>query len=105
MMNHLTPSELEEFVGEEIKRMRLNMNLTQQMLADRADISRRALQKLESGEGSTLHSLVSVLRALKRANALKALAPIPTINPLTMLESGQRRQRATPKDRKAIRMG
>lgn len=46
-------------------------------------MSVRALRNLESGAGSTVRTLVSVLRALGRHEWLNTVAPVATINPLT----------------------
>lgn len=89
-----TPSELEVQVGESLKKLRLSRNIDQQTLADRAGISTRSLRSLENGGGSSLKSLVSVLRALDRDDWLTTIAPIATVNPMTMVRSAAPRQRA-----------
>lgn len=105
MKTNRTVDELLVALGEEIQKLRLNRNLSQAALAERAGISLRSLQSLESGDGSTLKTFVAVARALDRVDWLGRFAPIPTINPLTLPLTGQRRQRATPSNRKATRIG
>jgi transcriptional regulator with XRE-family HTH domain len=92
-----TPEELEVILGEHLKRFRLSQPLDQQTLAHRAGISRRALQGLEAGSGSTLRTLVLVLRALGREGWLETVAPEPTINPLHLTRQAKTRQRAPAK--------
>lgn len=89
-----TVPDLEAQVGTDLRRLRLDRNLEQATLAERAGISLRSLQRLERGQGSTTHTLISVLRALGREGWLKTIAPVPTINPLTMPRSAKPRQRA-----------
>lgn len=92
---HLTIEEKESELGSQIKKLRLFKNLDQQTLADRAGISVRALRNLESGEGSTVRTMLSVLRSLDRQEWLNTMAPIATINPLMLTREAQPRQRAS----------
>ena len=89
-----TPEELALAVGESIRRLRLQKNLTQPSLAAQAGVSMTALRHLESGEGANLFTLIRVVRALDKQDWLQALAPRITINPLHMTPSHNARQRA-----------
>lgn len=95
MQTSHTLAELEAVLGEQVKKLRLSRNIDQTLLAERAGISRRALQNLEAGTGSSVASLLSVVRALGREDWLSLLAPATTINPLTMVRARRERQRAT----------
>ena len=95
MQINQTTAELESSLGAKLKSLRLERNIDQQTLAERAGISLRALKNLEGGAGSTLKSLVSVLRALGRESWLNTVAPMATINPLTMTRKSEPRQRAS----------
>lgn len=95
MQTSHTLGELEAVLGEQIKKLRLSRNIDQATLAERAGISRRALQNLEAGAGSSTASLLSVVRALGREDWLALLAPTATINPLYMVRARRERQRAT----------
>jgi transcriptional regulator with XRE-family HTH domain len=92
---NLTPKEMEASLGEKLKALRLTKNLDQNTLAERAGVSVRALRNLEAGQGSTLKILVSILRALGRQSWLDTIAPVATINPLTLTREAQPRQRAS----------
>lgn len=92
---NLTPDALEFCLGERLRAFRLSRNLDQKTLAERAGVSVRALRNLESGQGSTLKTLVRVLRALGRQEWLNTIAPVATINPLTLTRDAQPRQRAS----------
>ncbi|WP_375542465.1 helix-turn-helix domain-containing protein [Paraburkholderia sp. CNPSo 3272] len=71
---------MEYLVGERLKRLRVNRNLDQVTVSKRAGISVRALRNLECGNGSSLHTLIVVLRVLGRETWLDTIAPVPTIN-------------------------
>ncbi|HDS1223030.1 DNA-binding protein [Stenotrophomonas maltophilia] len=91
-----TPVELVKILGERIRHRRLAANLTQAYLADKALVSRRALAQLESGGGSNLVTLASVLKALGLENQLVQLIPAPSVSPMAMLNLGMsNRRRAT----------
>jgi len=89
-----TADEMEAALGGRLKALRLAKNLDQVTLARQAGIGVSALKSLENGHGSTLRSLVLVVRALGREEWLAGIAPMPTINPLTMTRSAGPRQRA-----------
>lgn len=89
-----TPEELVTGIGQQLRDLRLMRNVDQVTLAARAGVSVGALKNLESGEGANLTTFVKVLRALDRAQWLAGLAPVATINPLTLVKRGAPRQRA-----------
>jgi len=89
-----TVSDLEAELGRKLRLLRLDRNLDQATLARRAGVGLNSLKRLELGQGSTTHTLISVLRALSREEWLKTVAPIATINPLTMPKTAKPRQRA-----------
>jgi transcriptional regulator with XRE-family HTH domain len=104
-MTASTIAEQEAQLGERLKAFRLNQNLDQMTLAERAGISVGALKNLESGSGSTLKTLVAVLRILGREEWLSTIAPMATINPLNMPRASQQRQRASRKTTKVTARG
>lgn len=92
---HATPAELEVFLGERFRALRLRQGIDQKALAGNANISLGALRHLERGEGVTLRTMLAVLRALDRVAWLEQLAPEPTISPMKMLVAVKpKRQRA-----------
>lgn len=97
-----TLEELEVLLGENLRNLRLNRNIDQKTLSARAGVSCRALQNLEAGAGSTIKTLIAVVRTLDREDWLDGIAPA-TINPLTMLRTGTQRQRAGRKPRKPMK--
>lgn len=95
MTTNQTLGEQEVELGERLKRLRLNKNWDQKTLAARAGVSVRALRNIEAGQGSTVKTLLSVVRALGRESWLQTIAPVATVNPLTMTSRASRRVRAT----------
>ena len=98
-----TPEEMEVELGENLRRLRINKNLEQKIVAERAGVSLRTLRNLEQGNGSSLHTLIQVLRVLGRESWLATIAPIATIDPLMMTREALPRQRASkPRRKKTI---
>lgn len=101
-MRMRTPAAIAAELGQNLKTLRIHKNLDQATVAARAGISVRSLRNLESGDGSSLHTLISVLRVLGREARLDTIAPVPTINPVMMTRKAEPRQRATRPRRKDI---
>lgn len=100
---HRTPAELEAELGERLKTLRIHRNLDQATLSARAGISVRTLRNLESGAGSSLRTLIEVVRALERESWLELIAPVPSINPLMLTRTAAPRQRASkPRVKKCV---
>lgn len=71
-----TPQEVAEELGRRVRRARLDLDLTQQTLADRAGLSRPVIVRLEMGRPVGLDSLLAVLMGLGRLDDLDGmLAP------------------------------
>ena len=74
----------EEEFGAQIRRARLLADIDQRSLASAANISPVTLTKLETGKGSTLTTVIKVLRALGREDWLGTLEPAPTVSPIAL---------------------
>lgn len=94
-LRHQTVGEMEVTLGERLKTLRIHRNLDQKSLAERAGISVRTLRNLEAGGGSSLRTLIEVVRVLGRASWFETIAPIPSINPLMLTRTAAPRQRAS----------
>lgn len=97
-----TLEEMEAQLGARLKAYRVNIRrLDQVTVAERSSISVRALRNLETGNGSSLRTLLSVLRTLGRESWLETIAPVTTINPLMLTRQAEPRQRASkPRSKK-----
>jgi transcriptional regulator with XRE-family HTH domain len=84
-------------LGSRLAQARLARNLTQAQLATQAGISKRTLERLESGEVATqLSALIRVCRGLDLIGRLDALVPAPTPSPIAQLKlRGRERRRAS----------
>lgn len=85
-------------IGQRIQRERLNQNLSQAELCQKAGISRKTMTNLENGEPCSLVTLLAVLQGLNRLDHLDAFLPDPGISPIELAKlHGKVRKRATGK--------
>jgi transcriptional regulator with XRE-family HTH domain len=93
-MSHMSLDELQATLGSQLRQLRIAKNLDQITTAEKAGISEKALRNLETGRGSSVESLLRVLKALDSLDGLRLLAPAPSISPLALLRhSGGTRRR------------
>lgn len=90
-------------LGTRLAALRLAHNLTQATLAQEAGVSKRTIERLESGEVATrLSALVRVCRVLGLVDRLDALVPVATPGPVEQLKrAGRERKRASKPRRPA----
>jgi len=89
--------KLEKVLGYHVRTARLEKELTQAEIAERANVSIGAVRHLESGSGATVATLVKVLRALGKENWLRTLSTPPeqrAFNPIDLLTTAQGNQAA-----------
>ena len=82
-----SPQELQIELGRRIRQLRLSRNIDQRTVAEKAGVARAALQNLEAGRGSSVQTLLRVLKALNYLEGIEMLAPQPTVNPLALLRT------------------
>ena len=80
-------------LGEQVKQLRIAKDVDQITTAERAGISEKSLRNLEDGSGSTVGSLLKVLKALDSLESLQHIAPQPLIGPLLEQPKVRRRVR------------
>jgi transcriptional regulator with XRE-family HTH domain len=94
---HLSDDAVLRELGSRLAAARLTRNQTQAALAEAAGVSKRTVERLESGEvASRLSGLVRVCRALSLLDRFDTLVPAPVASPVEQLQlAGRRRQRAS----------
>ncbi|MDR2957519.1 MAG: helix-turn-helix domain-containing protein [Coriobacteriales bacterium] len=92
-------NEWQEYLGGQLKTLRLRQNLSQDELAKRAGVSTVTVSRLEAGKGASLASFVKVLQVLRQEDWLEQLAPAASVSPLQVHNLGKPRQRARARKR------
>lgn len=84
-----------------LKQMRLDKNLSQQELANRAGLSRITISHMESGRSANLLTIVQILRVFDKLDVFNVFVQVPEISPLILFEQQEKmRKKATPKQYK-----
>lgn len=90
-----SPYAIASELGDRIRTARLNADLTQQALAQKAGVSIKAVTNSEKGK-STLESFIAILIALNLTEQLNAFIPKQEISPIQLAKlQGKQRKRAT----------
>lgn len=95
----MTNTRIERIVGERIKKLRLEYNITQQDLAKKTGLSRVSISKIERGMGVNLSSLLEIMRGLRVLENIEHLIPEPEISPIEIirLKNKTKKKRASTK--------
>ena len=92
----LTDEAILSELGRRLERIRLDQNQTQSQLADNAGVSKRTVERLESGQSVQLSSFIRVCRQLDLIERFAASVPEPVPSPIAQAKlQGKQRQRAT----------
>ena len=97
--SELTDEVVLRELGERLARARLEHDLTQAELAEKAGVSKRTVERLESGEVATQFSgFLRVCRALDLLERFDTLLPEAVPGPMARLkQKGRERRRAKRK--------
>ena len=79
-MVYSTPAEMLQTLGTNLKEVRLRLNISQQVAAERSGISLKAVRNIEGGRNASTESLVKYCRTLRKTDWLMTLAP-PELDP------------------------
>ena len=103
-IEQLTAHAIAAELGDRIKTARLNANLTQKALANKAGLSLKAITNGEKGK-STLESMIAILIALDLTEQLHSFIPKQELSPVQLMElQGKERKRATSERKTASKM-
>jgi len=96
-----TTTDLLIKIGENLKQMRLNANISQTDFAERSGLSRQTISNIENGSNSTLETLIIYLRQLNKLDELEHLftAQEAVISPIELmkLKEKSKKERASKK--------
>ncbi len=85
---NLTVDDWQAEIGAQVRSARIEAGHDQATLAGLSNVSISTVQQLENGRGSSLASLIAVVRSLGKTSWLSSLAPVPTVSPTALLDSG-----------------
>ncbi len=98
MMDVMTDGEVVREIGSRLRAYRLLANVGVAEVAARAGLNRNTVLRSEAGANPRIGTVVRILRALGRLDAVDAFLPAPAVSPLQLLRTGgQPRRRARRK--------
>ena len=77
----LSDSAIASRIGDRLRSLRLKQNITQQSLAEAADVSLSTIKKLEKGEIRSFESLLRVMRILGKLEVFQPLIEEESLSP------------------------
>ena len=97
----MTILELERELGKHAREFRIRRGLEQTEVAELAGVSDRTVRSLEQGKGSSVSTLLRVMKALGALDGLNNLFPAAvTVDPLALLDRGGMPRRVVKKRRR-----
>ena len=77
----LSDTQIQQRLGNSLKTARLKQNITQQSLADAAQVSLSSIKKIEGGEIGSFESFLRIIRTLGLLDCLKDLVNERQLSP------------------------
>ena len=101
-LKRMTDDSIIQAIGAYIRSVRLERNMTQAQLGERAGVHRTTIRDLELGKRSTLLTLIQVLRSLDQLHTLKNFKVSKELSPLEQakLEIGERKRASRSRSEK-----
>ena len=94
----LTDAVILAELGERLAQRRLELQLTQEIVAEQAGVSKRTVERIEAGSTAQMSTLIRLLRALELLDRLETLVPEAGPRPMDLVRlQGKARQRASGK--------
>ncbi|NHQ59675.1 helix-turn-helix domain-containing protein [Chlorobium sp. BLA1] len=83
-------------LGKRLAQRRLELQLTQEMLAEQAGVSKRTVERVEAGATAQMSTMIRILRVLGLLDRMEALVPESGARPMDLLRlKGKARKRAS----------
>ncbi|NCC05423.1 MAG: helix-turn-helix domain-containing protein [Proteobacteria bacterium] len=94
----LTDEAILTELGRRFVQRRLELQFTQEMLAEQAGVSKRTVERIEAGATAQMSTLIRILRALELLDRLETLVPEAVPRPMDLVKlKGKARKRASGK--------
>jgi len=94
----LTDEAILAELGGRLVQRRLELQLTQEILAEQAGVSKRTVERIEAGATTQTSTLIRILRVLELLDRLEILVPEAGPRPMDLIRlKGKARKRASGK--------
>jgi len=78
----MTNEALLQYIGKQMRQMRINAQMSQLQLAERSGVSRATVVQVESGKGIKMESIIALLRAMNKLELLNNFETQALVSPL-----------------------
>ncbi|MFT5372074.1 MAG: transcriptional regulator with XRE-family HTH domain [Lysobacterales bacterium] len=96
-------SQILSELGSRVRALRLSFRYSQVELADKADVGKTTVQRLENSGQVSLDSLLKILRVLGAHEAIENIAPALDFDPQAAFEDRQKNQLKMPMRKRVSR--
>lgn len=94
----LTDDAILAELGGRLAQRRLELQFTQEMLAEQAGVSKRTVERIEAGATAQMSTVIRILRVLDLLDRLETLVPEAGPRPMDLVRlKGKTRKRASGK--------
>jgi len=99
MIDYFMSNEaLLQYIGKQMRQMRINAQLSQQQLAENAGVSRSTITQVENGKSIKMESIVAMLRVMNKLEILNQFETEAMVSPLLLAKrEGKTPQRIRPR--------
>lgn len=93
---NLSDNAILEELTQRVRQRRLNLNLTQEQVANKSGLHKQTIKNFESGKNASLLTLIQILRVFSDLEALDKFLPDSGVSPIQLLKlKGKERERAS----------
>lgn len=93
---NLSDRSILEELTRRVRQRRLNLNLTQEQVANQSGLHKQTIKNFESGKNASLLTFIQILRVFGDLESLNQFLPDPGISPIQLLKlKGKERERAS----------
>lgn len=93
---NLSDRSILEELTRRVRQRRLNLNLTQEQVANQSGLHKQTIKNFESGKNASLLTFIQILRVFGDLESLNQFLPAPGISPIQLLKlKGKERERAS----------
>ncbi|HRI01037.1 MAG TPA: helix-turn-helix transcriptional regulator [Saprospiraceae bacterium] len=99
-LNKMSDDAIIQTIADFVKHHRLQQNVTQKSLAEKAGINRTTLSDLELGKRSQLITLIQVLRILNKLQVFESFEVKQQISPIKLAEMEMKKRQKASRQKK-----
>ena len=105
IQNTLTENSLLLELGKRVKARRLDIQLSQAELAEQAGLSKRTIERIETGNSTQTVNLLRIFRILKLLDNFYSAIPEATLKPMDLITRRVKEKKRVSRRQKSVSPG